>query len=66
MTTPTCDTCAFWQHRHEIANTTDGRRPGSCRHRSPIIIAQPGTGKPVTRWPLTMEDETCGDYAVIF
>jgi len=65
MPTPTCDTCVFWQHRHELDVMTDGRLPGSCRRRSPFVLANPNNGKPVTRWPLTANDEFCGDHALV-
>lgn len=59
-----CNTCAFWQPRPEIAHP-GGNQAGNCRRHAPTSFAHVTSGKPITRWPLTVGDDFCGDYSFV-
>lgn len=58
-----CVTCAFWLEGN--LTTRDGMVSlGSCRRNAPIIFIGP-EAKPMTRWPLTKENDACGEHSTL-
>ena len=57
----TCKTCVFWS-KVEWQRHVDGVKivQGECRYLPPRVLT---TDRIVTRWPLTAEDQWCGQHA---
>jgi hypothetical protein len=54
-----CDTCEYWEGFHP----RDGNKGrGKCRKRSPQIISIPPSFTGIAKWPITHDDDWCGDY----
>lgn len=56
----TCDTCDFWIEQPDIS-CKDGML-GQCRAKSPEAMM--GDHRPITRWPLTLAQDFCGEYSL--
>jgi hypothetical protein len=58
----TCATCVFWKVQ-PFLSTRRAERSGQCRCAAPVALHDQQRGV-VTRWPLTQEQDWCGDHAV--
>jgi hypothetical protein len=58
-----CRSCFFWLLQAGM-ELPDGRRRGQCRLRAPRVLQIGPRGGIGTRWPMTTEDEWCGQHAV--
>lgn len=57
----TCSECAFWRkmNQHKVG----GRQLGQCRLKGPTLELV-HDHQPRTLWPLTREDDWCGEHSV--
>lgn len=60
MTRPPCVSCIWWLLQPDIRTKSD-LRLGQCRAESPRSM-QRADGQMLTRWPLTIETDFCGDH----
>ena len=59
---PKCVSCVFWEMLPTALDRATGSlRLGKCRRRSPIAAVWPD-GKPRTIYPITREEEFCGQH----
>jgi hypothetical protein len=57
-----CMGCAFWNALPAKHGRPETR--GQCRARAPNLVTTP-QGQIFTSWPLTKEDDWCGDHSTI-
>ena len=67
MSADTCSTCAHWRRQAPTIATAIRRASpapdvGTCQLIAPGVFMQAGI--PVTLWPETHADRTCGDWMV--
>ncbi len=48
-----CRTCRFW---------LEGNRIGTCKRYPPIIVGPSGVLSHYRRWPLSYDNDYCGEY----
>lgn len=53
-----CETCRFWQ-KHSLARAVVF---GLCRIRSPQLALDISHHNSVTKWPMTRNDDWCGEF----
>lgn len=56
-----CVSCVLWEIVPALMN--GGRRLGECRARGPSLTSKLD-GRFATKWPMTREDQWCGDHTV--
>lgn len=62
--TATCKTCRWWKSPIAFAPGKPLEYAGSCIRRAPVAIGSNfhGLTELTSRWPLTLQDETCGEH----
>lgn len=58
-----CVSCAFWSVA-PVARSRAGARKGQCRAHAPLLVSRSDQPGMWTSWPMTHEDDWCGDHAV--
>ena len=53
-----CTSCHWWNYSGLMSN--EGARLGKCQRHAPVAMSL--NGKAQTRWPLSREDDRCGDH----
>lgn len=56
-----CLNCVLWELIPGLGNRD--RRVGDCRAHAPVLAAST-QGKMRSKWPMTGEDDWCGDHTV--